>query len=322
MILGTPDGMGEFGGCLVSRVPQPDFPGLKAWRIQRRNRVRRVFTRALVLTVAAIGSVAALPASINPFAFVGLISPTETDAIRAQRAADLSQRLGARPIVVQKSAPPLSDNPAAPLPAPAIASADLGCLARAVHGDARGDNIEVQIAVAQVVLDYASRRGVGVCQAVAKAPRCYFPHTCLLAVRSDVGSGPWLQAVWIAEEVAAGRARLRELAHVERYHSYQVGPDWKASMRRIRRIGGLIFYAPHAAPDPDLSMALLRPKAPWDDPQPLQWVDLELRERQGEVMAHTQTLPLPPKPVVIRRASPPASASRETFNPFANDAQH
>jgi spore germination cell wall hydrolase CwlJ-like protein len=315
----------------LSRVEPSDLPGLKAWRIQRRRRIQRAVARTALILFAVSASAAALPAAINPYTLVGVhigLSMSETDAAREARAADLAQRLTQRAIPA-KPLPKLSDREPAPLPPSGLSAADLGCLAKALFGEARGDNIEAQMAVGQVIMTHAKQHGGSVCQAIAKAPKCFFPHTCVPAAKPEGMRNQWQQALWVAEEVAAGRAHLRELAHAERFHSYLVGPDWKASMRRVRRIGGLIFYSAHSAPDPDLTMAMAKPKGQWDEPPSMFWADIQSTERLVEVLAlTTEKLPQPPKAATIRRApatptgNSAASAPASTFNPFANANQH
>jgi spore germination cell wall hydrolase CwlJ-like protein len=313
----------------LSRIEQSDLPGLKAWRIQRRRRVQRAVVRAALGLFAVSASAAALPAPMNPYVLVGGyigLTMSDADDARQGRAADLTKRLTER-ASARKSLPPLSDREPAPLPASGASLADLGCLAKALFGEARGDNVEAQMAVGQVIVNHAKNHGGSICQAIAKAPKCFFPHTCLPAAKPEGMRNQWQQALWVAEEVAAGRAHLRELVHAERFHSYLAGPDWKASMRRVRRIGGLIFYATHAAPDPDLSMAMAKPKGQWDEPPGMFWADVQSTERQVEVLAlTTEKLPLAPRAVSLRRGPNTATGSVGTapasaFNPFADASQ-
>lgn len=151
--------------------------------------------------------------------------------------------------------PDLSFDPKAidPLPSPPFSTEDRACLARAVYFEARGEPVEGQIAVAQVVLNrVASGRwensicGV-VYQGVERGEKCQFSFACTDKRRSLDGMPGWEQAKWIADDVAAGRAQLSELEGVTHYHTHAVRPVWRLTMRPVRTIGAHVFYIDRSA---------------------------------------------------------------------------
>lgn len=134
------------------------------------------------------------------------------------------------------------------LPPPPHSVEERACLARAVFFEARGEPIEGQIAVAQVVLNRVAADawpkticGV-VYQGAERGEKCQFSFACTDDRRSLVGAPGWEQSKWIADDVAAGRAYLSELDGVLHFHTTTVRPIWRLSMRPVRTIGQHIFY--------------------------------------------------------------------------------
>lgn len=149
-----------------------------------------------------------------------------------------------------------------PLPPPPYSSEQRACLARAVYFEARGEPIEGQIAVAQVVLNRVAADawpkticGV-VYQGAERGEKCQFSFACTDNRRSLEGASGWEQSKWIADDVAAGRARLSELDGVLHYHAKSVRPIWRLSMRPVRTIGHHVFYLDRMGGAPSTEIAL------------------------------------------------------------------
>lgn len=162
---------------------------------------------------------------------------------RAKRHA-VPERMPPEPAAELSFDPKAADH----LPPPPYAAEERACLARAVYFEARGEAIEGQIAVAQVVLNRVAADawpkticGV-VYQGVERAEKCQFSFACTDNRRSLDGAPGWEQAKWIADDVAAGRAYLAELEGVLHFHTTRVRPIWRLSMRPVRTIGNHIFY--------------------------------------------------------------------------------
>ena len=125
------------------------------------------------------------------------------------------------------------------------------CLARAVYYEARGEEMDGQIAVAQVVLNRARSKkwpdticGV-VNQGVQRGEKCQFSFACYSNLSAPSGD-VWEQAKLVAEQAVTGQAWLRELVEATYYHTTAVQPVWRTELDRIATIGTHIFYRDEA----------------------------------------------------------------------------
>jgi spore germination cell wall hydrolase CwlJ-like protein len=126
-------------------------------------------------------------------------------------------------------------------------ASDLECLTQAIYYEARGEPIEGQIAVAQVVLNRARQpaRPKSICQVVfegAPRPGCQFSFAC----EGDRQAGPvrrelWQQTQALAGSVLAGQYQGNLTA--THYHADYVQPLWARQMQRLGQIGRHIFFA-------------------------------------------------------------------------------
>jgi spore germination cell wall hydrolase CwlJ-like protein len=304
---------------MVSSIAENQLPGLKAWEIMRRNRRRRIVVRS-ILSVFALGlTLPLLPDRFNPLVRSGAQTATDTDTSRAKRASDLSILLvqRAQSAKATKPLPRLSDAPPAELPNPTLAAADMLCLSKAVYFEARGEILEGQIAVAQVVMNRVRSSGKSACQVVYKGvergEKCQFSFACYDHKLPSEDSQLWQQTQWVAAEVATGRAWLRELDKSEHYHTVSVAPIWRLGMKPARRIGQHIFYvANDVVVDPTMARKV---KPRWDEPVANSWA--ETAKPEPELVANIE-IKVPVKPtVVIKKAAPVVTPVRsEAFNPF------
>jgi spore germination cell wall hydrolase CwlJ-like protein len=290
----------------------------------RRNRRRRIVARAM-LSVLALGlTLPLLPDRLNPLVHAGAQVAADTDTSRAKRASDLAALVAQRThsAKIEKPLPPLSDAPPVDLPGPTLAAADLQCLAKAVYFEARGEILEGQIAVAQVVMNRVRSSGKSACQVVYKGvergEKCQFSFACYDHKLPSEDSQLWQQAQWVAAEVATGRAWLRELDKSEHYHTVSVAPIWRLGMKPARRIGQHIFYvANDVVVDPTMARKV---KPRWDEPVFNAWA--ETAKPEPELVANIE-IKVPTKPlVVIKKAAPVVTPVRsEAFNPFSTADQ-
>ena len=118
------------------------------------------------------------------------------------------------------------------------------CLTQAIYFEARGESLEGQIAVAEVILNRVEAAGFPktVCGVVKArgASECAFSYVCDAA--ADVMRDP--VAIDRASRIA--RAMLdgapRELTHgATFFHAAYVSPDW-GHVTRTAQIGGHLFY--------------------------------------------------------------------------------
>lgn len=121
------------------------------------------------------------------------------------------------------------------------------CLAEAVYFESRGEPLEGQIAVAEVVLNRVDDRRYpnSVCgvtrQGAENGRNCQFSYACdgnSDVMRSDLARE---RSEKIATLMLAGRARdiTKGATH---FHAQQVRPDWAGRMTRTAKIGHHSFY--------------------------------------------------------------------------------
>ena len=117
------------------------------------------------------------------------------------------------------------------------------CLANAVYFEARGEPIEGQLAVAEVVLNRAAsgRYPTTICDVVTQPWQFSFVRNGVIP-HADRGSEAWRKAVAIARIAEAGASRLLP-RDVLWYHADYVSPSWGRRLARNTKIGLHIFYS-------------------------------------------------------------------------------
>lgn len=135
-----------------------------------------------------------------------------------------------------------------PLPASVFSAAQQDCLATAIYFEARGEEVEGQSAVAQVILNRVRNPAYpgSVCGVVYQNQewfnKCQFSFACdgLPDIVTD------RRAFQIAKDVAmavtGGKIFLPEVASSTHYNATYVSPSWARSMERMTQIGSHIFY--------------------------------------------------------------------------------
>jgi spore germination cell wall hydrolase CwlJ-like protein len=128
------------------------------------------------------------------------------------------------------------------LAAVGTAGAEEDCLANAVYFEARGESLEGQLAVAEVVLN-RSRSGrypATWCGVVTQhAQFSFVRHGIIPAANRD--SEAWKRAVAIARIAQQGANRMLA-PNVLWYHANYVSPAWGRRLARSGVIGAHIFY--------------------------------------------------------------------------------
>ena len=122
--------------------------------------------------------------------------------------------------------------------------AEQQCLAHAVFFEARGETLEGQLAVAQVVLNRAASGTfpASICQVVTQPAQFSFVHRGHMP-EPDRSSECWHKALAIAD-IARKRALAGEVAsNVLWYHATYVSPRWGRQKTRFAQIGSHIFYS-------------------------------------------------------------------------------
>lgn len=116
------------------------------------------------------------------------------------------------------------------------------CLARAIYYEARGEPLEGQLAVANVVLNRAAsgRYPASLCEVVRQPAQFSFVRRGRIPAAPHDAS--WARAVGIAS-VAAQRFASGLTPNVLWYHADYVAPSWGRRLTRVAKIGAHIFYS-------------------------------------------------------------------------------
>ncbi|MEA3035297.1 MAG: hypothetical protein QOH04_1059 [Sphingomonadales bacterium] len=143
---------------------------------------------------------------------------------------------------------------AAPLPtldelvgtyeAAAPADREQECLANAVYFESRGEPIEGQLAVAQVVMNRAAsgRYPADLCEVITqKAQFSFIRHGRFPA--ADKASEAWRKAVAVARIAEAKASAAVVPSDCLWYHATYVSPGWGKRLNRQAQIGLHIFYS-------------------------------------------------------------------------------
>lgn len=125
------------------------------------------------------------------------------------------------------------------------------CLAAGIYFEARGEPVNGQKAVAQVILNrvkapaYPNTICGVVYQNKRKRNRCQFSFACD-GIRDRVrDSASWKTAEEITDDILAGRFWLKSVGSSTHYHATYVNPRWARTMKRRVKIGRHIFYKTH-----------------------------------------------------------------------------
>ncbi len=129
----------------------------------------------------------------------------------------------------------------------ASGGADLQCLAQAIYFESRGEPLEGQIAVAEVVLNRVDDRSFPntVCgvtnQGVGKGRACQFSYAC--DGNSDAMKSPAARerSIKLASLMLAGRPRT-VTDGATYFHTRSIKPGWARKMSRTTAIGHHLFY--------------------------------------------------------------------------------
>lgn len=117
------------------------------------------------------------------------------------------------------------------------------CLASAVYFEARGESLEGQLAVAEVVLNRmrSGRYPTTICAVVRQPAQFSFVRRGVIP-RADPDCAEWRRAIAIARIAETGETRLLP-ENVLWYHANYVSPGWGRRLARTTRIGLHIFYS-------------------------------------------------------------------------------
>ncbi len=128
-------------------------------------------------------------------------------------------------------------------------AAEQMCLAEAMYYEARGEGVDGQKAVAEVVLqrthDLAFPKTI--CGVVHEGAQlrtgCQFTFMCDGSLKRAKNPVAWRRIRQLATEIMAGAVRLAgETDHATYYHAVEILPPWAEELTRTAQIGNHIFY--------------------------------------------------------------------------------
>lgn len=136
-----------------------------------------------------------------------------------------------------------------------LADDERNCLTMAIYHEARGESVEGQYAVANIIINraFSGKFPSTICGVVFQNAdkgyhKCQFTFAC--DGRSDVGTekGAWKRAMQIADDAFAEFQRGKTPGILPKsalfYHTTAVAPSWSYTYRRVAAIGSHIFYSP------------------------------------------------------------------------------
>lgn len=127
------------------------------------------------------------------------------------------------------------------------ADSALSCLSYAIYFEARGEAIQGQVAVAEVILNRVDSRRYpnSVCKVVRQGAQnlnaCQFSYNCDGRPETISEAGAFARAVTIAAMMIEGRPRVLT-GSATHYHTTAVSPRWSKRLTETARIGDHIFY--------------------------------------------------------------------------------
>lgn len=140
------------------------------------------------------------------------------------------------------------------------------CLTQALYFEARGESLQGQFAVAEVVMNRVATPNYpdSVCgvvrQGASRANGCQFSFACDGKPEVVREKGAWEIAGKISRLVLDGKHRLQTFGATH-FHTTAVAPNWSRIFPRTARIGAHLFYRqPGAAPLPPALIAAAPPE--------------------------------------------------------------
>ena len=122
------------------------------------------------------------------------------------------------------------------------------CLATGIYFEARGETIDGQVAVAQVILNRVRNKyypnticGV-VYQNRSWRNRCQFSFACDGRRDRIRDMTAWKRARKIADDVITGARYVAGVGTATHYHAAYVNPRWSRFLLRMKKVGRHIFY--------------------------------------------------------------------------------
>ena len=125
-----------------------------------------------------------------------------------------------------------------------VSTAEQDCLASAVYFEARGEQIEGQLAVAEVVLNRVASKKYPdtICEVVEQPWQFSFVNATGSIPEANRESKAWKKAVAIST-IALNKLAEEVSEDVLWYHADYVSPSWGKAFDREKKVGVHIFYS-------------------------------------------------------------------------------
>lgn len=125
-----------------------------------------------------------------------------------------------------------------------VPTTEQDCLASAVYFEARGEQIEGQLAVAEVVLNRVASKKYPdtICEVVEQPWQFSFVNATGRIPEADRASKAWKNAVAIST-IALDKLAAEVSQDVLWYHADYVAPSWGKRLDREKKVGLHIFYS-------------------------------------------------------------------------------
>jgi spore germination cell wall hydrolase CwlJ-like protein len=202
--------------------------------------------RAAAFAAAALATIASASTSAPADAAAGAAPASQESLFSAMWKGAVAAIVGETPAAAAEAAPErktLAELVEAHGGA-STADREQECLANAVYFEARGESIEGQLAVAEVVLNRAAsgRYPADLCKVITQRWQFSFVNATGRIPSADRASEAWRKATAIAE---IARKKLADTlpADVLWYHATYVSPSWGKRLSRQTQIGLHIFYS-------------------------------------------------------------------------------
>ena len=191
------------------------------------NGMRTALLRADCALLGAIALVAVSGASAREFVLY-------TDEMRARAALPDTVFVTSSPVALAQRE----------------TAAQAECLAEVMYYEARGEGVEGEKAVAEVVLQRTHERDYpstvcGVAYDGVQPDRrdCQFSFACDATLRRPRDGYAWQRVRLLAEKILIGAVRLSgRTGHAVAYHNVDVTPAWAQTMLKTAQIGNHVFY--------------------------------------------------------------------------------
>jgi spore germination cell wall hydrolase CwlJ-like protein len=208
------------------------------------RRADRALIGALMLTFVASGTAMAINSHTDQIP--SLRPSIVREVVRANASVNALQLSAQNVIIVP--APTARDLAVLKAAALNLATQE-NCLAQAMYYEARGEGLEGQKAVAEVILNRTHHTNYprSICGVVFQGASldhgCQFSFTCDGEMDRTKSLGAWVSARRLAIRILSGRIQLGNMTGgAIAFHATDVEPDWSDEMLQTVQIGNHIFY--------------------------------------------------------------------------------